>query len=303
MSSTVAGDGLAPTDEYTVLVAINNPGDAEQLMRTAVDLAVAHDGRVHVVSVIHKHHTSPFLLFEDEYIRAEFSGDRKRLIERATGVAQEAGVPVADSLLVGSSVSRTILDAIDDVGADAVLLGWRGESTASDRVLGTTIDPVVRRARCDVLVERVGLTTSTVDAILLPTVGGPHAELATEVTGAIAARNDATVDVLSVVGPDAPDREHDAATGHIDRSLELLPPDVETERLVIESDDIAGTILDVGEDHEVIVLGATRRGVLTRRIAGSVPRTVGAETDRPFVLTKRRPDRSRLGELIARWWP
>lgn len=302
MSSTVAGDGLTPTDEYTVLVAVNNPGNAEQLMRTAVDLAVANDGRVHVVSVIHKHHTSPFLLFEDEYIREEFSGDRKRLIERATGVAQEAGVSVADSLLVGSSISRTLLNAIDDIDADAVLLGWRGESTTSDRVLGTTIDPVVRRARCDVLVERVGLTTSTVETILLPTVGGPHAELATEVTGAIAARNDATVDVLSVIEPGADDRTRDMAAGHIERSLELLPADIETDRLVIESDDIAGTILDIGEDHDVIVLGATRQGVLTRRIAGSIPQTVGAETDRPFVMTKRRPDRSRLGDLIARWW-
>ncbi|MCL9812489.1 universal stress protein [Natranaeroarchaeum aerophilus] len=303
MSSTVAGNGLTPSEEYTVLVAVNNPGNAEQLVRTAVDLAVANDGRVHVVSVIHKHHTSPFLLFEDEYIKSEFSGDRQRLVDRATSVAEEAGVPVADSLLVGSSVSGVLLDAIDEVDANAILLGWRGGSTASDRVLGTTIDPVVRRARCDVLVERVGLTTSTVGTILLPTVGGPHAELATEVTGAIAARNDATVDVLSVIKPGADDRERDTATGHIERSLELLPPEVETDRLVIESDDIAGTILDVGEDHDVIVLGATRQGVLTRRVAGSIPRTVGAETDRPFVMTKRRPDRSRLGELITRWWP
>ncbi len=303
MSPTVAGDGLTASDEYTVLVAVNNPQNAEQLMRTAVDLAVANDGRVHVVSVVHKHHTSPFLLFEDEYIREEFSGDRKRLLERATDVAVEADVPVADSLLVGSSVSGVLLDAIDDIEADAVLLGWRGDTTASDRVLGTTIDPVVRRARCDVLIERVGLTTSTVETILLPTVGGPHAELATEVTGAIAARNDATVDVLSVVQPDADDRTQDIATGHIERSLELLPDRVETDRLLVESDDITETILEVGEDHDVIVLGATRRGVLTRRIAGSIPQRVGTETDRPFVMTKRRPDRSRLGELIARWWP
>lgn len=303
MSSTIAGEQLTPTDEYTVLVAINKPDNAEQLMRTAVDLAVANDGRVHVVSVIHKHHTSPFLLFDDDYIKEEFSGDRERLVDRARAVAEEAGVPVADSLLVGSSVSRSILDAIDEVDADAALLGWRGESKPSDIVLGTTIDPVVRRARCDVLVERVGLTASTVDSILLPTVGGPHAELATEVTGAIAARNDAVVDVLSVIEPDANDRSRDAATGHLDRSLELLPDSVETERLLIESEDIAETILEVGSDHDVIVLGATRQGALTRRIAGSIPQTVGAETDRPFVMTKRRPDRSRLGNLIARWWP
>lgn len=303
MASRIAGEELTPTGEYTVLVAVNNPGNVEQLMRTAVDLASANDGRVHVVSVIHKHHTSPFRLFSDEHIKAQYSGQRGQLVEQATSVAEDADVPVADSLLVGSSVARSILTAIDDVDADAVLLGWRGGGSTAEYVLGTTIDPVVRRAKCDVLVERVGLTASTVDSILLPTVGGPHAELATEVAGAIAARNAARVSVLSVVQPGANERTRDAASGHTDRSLRILPDDVDARPEVVESEDIAGTILDIATEHDLIVLGATRRGVLTRRIAGSVPQTVGAETDKPLVMAKRRPDRSWLGDLIAYWWP
>ncbi len=303
MSSTVAGEQLTSTGKYTVLVAVNNPENVTQLMRTAVDLAHVHDGRIHVVSVIHKHHTSPFRLFSDEHIKTEYGGQRDQLVETATTVAADADVPVADSLLVGTSVARAILSAIDEVDADAVLLGWRGERSTADYVLGTTIDPVVRRADCDVLVERVGVTAGTVESILLPTVGGPHADLATEVAGAIASRNDATVHVLSVVAPDANNRQRDAATGHVDRSVRLLPEVVDADREILEAEDIAGALLDAAAEHDLIVLGATRRGVLTRRIAGSIPQTVGADTDKPFVMTKRRPDRSWLDTLLEYWLP
>ena len=140
MSPTVAGDGLTASDEYTVLVAVNNPQNAEQLMRTAVDLAVANDGRVHVVSVVHKHHTSPFLLFEDEYIREEFSGDRKRLLERATDVAVEADVPVADSLLAVRRGVRFL----------AGQFGERRREPSNDPLAGglVAVDPADDRDSC-----------------------------------------------------------------------------------------------------------------------------------------------------------
>lgn len=300
MASTVAGERLQPTDEYTVLVAVGNPGTAEQLTRTAVDLARANDGRVHVVSVIHKHHTSPFLLFSDERIKREFAGGRDEIVTRAAQVADDAGVPVDDSLLVGSDVSRAITTAIGRLDADVAILGWRSERRTSDVVMGTTIDPVVRKAPCDVLVEKVGTTADRVESILLPTVGGPHADLATEVAGTIAAANDAEVTALSLVEPDASERRRSTGAEFVDAAADALAGTAPATTTVGEAADPIAGILEAAADHDLIVLGATRRGMLTRQVVGTTPRAVGTRADCPVIVASGRSQLSRVRRLVAR---
>jgi len=300
MASTVAGERLRPTDEYTVLVAVGNPGTAEQLTRTAVDLARANDGRVHVVSVIHKHHTSPFLLFSDDRIKQEFAGGRDEIVERAARVADDAGVPVDDSLLVGSDVARAITTAIGRLDADLAILGWRSERRASDVVLGTTIDPVVRKAPCDVLVEKVGTTADRVESVLVPTVGGAHAELAAEVAGTIAAANDASVTALSLVDPGATERERTDAATFVDETADALAGTAPVTTTVREAAAPAAGILEAAADHDLVVLGATRKGLLTRQIVGTTPRAVGTRADCPVIVASRRSQLSRVRRLVAR---
>ena len=302
MASTVAGESLTPTDEYTVLVAVGNPGTAEQLTRTAVDLARANDGRVHVVSVIHKHHTSPFLLFSDERIKQQFAGGRDEIVDSATSVAADAGVPVDDTLLVGSDIARSITTAIDRLDADLALLGWRSERRASDVVLGTTIDPVVRRAHCDVLVEKVGPTADGVASILVPTVGGVHAELATEVAGAIAAANDARVTALSLVDAEATERERTDAAEAVDGVADALAGTAPVTTSVREASDPVAGVLSAATDHDLIVLGATRKGLFARKIIGTTPRAVGSRADCPVIVASRESQLSRIRRLVTNVW-
>ena len=67
-------------------------------------------------------------------------------------------------------------------------------------MLGSVVDSVVTNADCDVLVERIG-PEAAVESILVPTAGGPHAEFATEVAGAIARTTGATVEAVRVIDP------------------------------------------------------------------------------------------------------
>jgi nucleotide-binding universal stress UspA family protein len=269
-------------------------------MRTAVDVARANDGRIHVVSVIHKPHTSPFLLFSDDRIKQEYAGGRKQVVERAIRVADDADVAVSEGLLVGSDVAGAITAAVDRTDADIVLLGWRSERRAADVVLGTTVDPVVRRANCDVLIEKVGPTADSVRSVLLPTVGGPHVELAAEVAGAIAVANDASVAALSVVPPDASERERAAAADTVEESAEAAAKLAPATTSVREAADPGTGILEAAADHDLIVMGATRKGPLARRIIGTTPREVGHHASCPVIVAKRRSGGSRVRRLFGR---
>ena len=291
---TVLKDDAGESDGRTVLVALANPDHVDQLLRTATDLAVG--GEVLVVSVIHKPVTSPFLLFSGRHIHEEYDERRPPVLERASVLAEETSVPVRRHLLVGSDVSEAILTARREADADAILLGWQERASASDIVLGATVDRVVGRAPCDVYVERVGATADGMDRVLLPTVGGPHVDPATALAEAVAEANDATVTVVSYVDPDADDADRSAAEVHVETAASMLSG-VDAETVVEPATDVAGGIVTRAEDHDLVVLGATRERSLRRPVVGSVAERVAKEATPPVVIAKRRRGRSFLDRV------
>ncbi|MFB6302466.1 MAG: universal stress protein [Haloferacaceae archaeon] len=297
----VVEDDPGPDTGYTIVVAVANPDRVEQLMRTAVDVAAAHDGRIRVVSVVHKPATSPFLLFSEERIEREFATDRRAVLDRAVAAADDSGVPVERSLLVGSDVADAVLSAVADAGADAVLLGWQDRSRPSDVVLGTTVDPVLRRAPCDVFVERVGRTADGMDGILLPTDGGPHAATASDLARAVARANAAAVTVVSYVPPDAAADAREAARDRVTATADRLSG-VAVETDVREAAAVGDAIATDADAHDLVVLGATREGGIRPRVVGSVARTVGRRAAPPVVIAKRRSDASLVDRALRRLW-
>ncbi|MDL5363583.1 universal stress protein [Halalkalicoccus sp. NIPERK01] len=297
-TGAASGDATA-NGTYRLVVAVGDPGYAAQLVRTAVDIARANDGEVMVITAVHKPHDSPFSVFSDERIRTEFAGDRREILDNALAVA-DGTVPVDGRVVVGTDVGRAIRSAVEELDADALLVGWHGRPRRDETVLGSTIDDLLRRASCDVLVERIGPTADGVDRVLLPVASGPHLPLAAAVAGAIADANDATVVVLSVIAPDATEAEREAARGHIEEATDLLAVPTETE--LREASGVADAIVEAASECDLVVFGATRRGVVRRRLVGSVPQAVGRRSDRTVIVTRRRLDPSILDRLAGRLW-
>ncbi|MCY4729676.1 universal stress protein [Natronomonas gomsonensis] len=274
------------TTEPEVVVAVGNPDHVEQLVRTAGDLARARDGRIRLVSVAVKSHDSPFELFSDETIRREYSGNRQALLDRATATAP-SDVPVEAELVVAKSVAAGVLDVAAAPAVEALFIGWHGPSRRSEVVLGTSVDRLLRRAPCDVYVERIGRTADGVNRVLLPVAGGPHVRPAATAAAAIAASNDATVTVVSVIPPGA-DREEPRRwlTAAVEALSATPGPEVTIETGVRESDNVEDTLVETATDYDVFVFGATRQSGLRKRLVGSVPRRVADRTDRTVLLAR-----------------
>jgi nucleotide-binding universal stress UspA family protein len=297
-TGAASGDATA-NDGYRLVVAVGDPSYAEQLVRTAVDIARANEGEVMIITAVHKPRDSPFSVFSDETIRTEFAGDRREILDRALSVA-DGTVPVDGRVVVGTDVASAIRSAAADLDADALLVGWHGRSRRDGIVLGSTIDDLLRRSGCDVLVERIGPTADGVDRVLLPVAGGPHLPLAASVAEAVAGANDAMVAVISVVAPNADEAERETAREHLAEATDLLS--VPTEAELREEPDVADAIVEAAEDCDLVVFGATRRGLIRRRVVGSVPQAVGRRSDRTVIVARRRPDASVLGRLASRLW-
>ncbi|MFB6101307.1 MAG: amino acid permease [Haloplanus sp.] len=279
---TVVHQAHPANRDYQILVPIANPDHAEQLMRTARDIAADENGEVLVLSVVTLPEQTP--LSEGR----EQAAERREILDRAMAVEAGGGdtdVPVNGIVRVGHHVDQAILHTITQHDSDSVLLGWRGQSPRRrDVVVGSTVDTVVREADCDVLVERIG-ADGDIDSILLPTAGGPHARYAAEVARAIAHTTGAHITVLQVVDPDD-EKGHELAHVSLDETGRLLD-DVAYETELVEDEDVAAAIVAETADYDLTIIGATREGVLQQLVFGAIPETVGREASGRVIMAKR----------------
>lgn len=274
-----------------IAVAVGNPDHAEQLVRTAVDVARDRGGEVVVVGVVVTHQESPFGLFTDEVIAREFGDERRAVLDRAVEVASGTGVPVSGQLFVASSVAKGVLHAVSELGCDCLVVGWQ-DRTRESSVLGTNVDRIVRRAPSDVLVEKIGAMADGVEAVLLPVAESPHAELAASVARAIAVANDARVDLLRVADGRGEQAARDLLAETADR---LTGVEVET---TIRDGDVADVIVAESESRDVTVLGSTRTGRLRKQILGSTPQEIARRAAGSVVVAKK-GERSLVGRLLG----
>ncbi|MFB6085836.1 MAG: amino acid permease [Halodesulfurarchaeum sp.] len=268
--------------EQRILVPVANPATVEQLMRTALDLAEERDAEIEVVSVVTVPQQTP--LSEGR----QFVEDERAVIDRAIEFADEESpdVPVSGKIRIGHDVSKAILNTVEQDDIDLVLMGWRSTPRRRDFVLGSNVDEVVTKSRCDVLVERVGgeYTKRTVESILLPTAGGPHAQFATEIVRAVARRNDATVEVIYVRSEESD--SDDRADSILDSTVAELEG-VQTVSDIVDGQDIADTIVEESANHDLTVLGASREGLLQQVVFGAIPEEVGRRAKSTVIMAKR----------------
>lgn len=288
-----------------VLVGVEDPEHVHQLVRTAGDLARAEDVGLRLVTVVAKPHNSPFGVFDDATIRRDFAGASQALLERAN---PPEGVDIERDVVVARSVESGLLQAVAESDPAALVVGWQGPTGRVDALLGTTLDTLVARARCDLYVERVGREAETVESVLLPVAGGPHVEVAARTASAIALSNDANVVVLSVA-TSADDIEAGRAAKFARDGTRAVQgadePDVPVETEIREGESVAATVAEAAADHDVVVLGATRQSNLRTRLVGSVPRRVVDLTNRTIVLSRAgsvvESPVGRLKGLLKRW--
>ncbi|MGN8215553.1 amino acid permease [Halococcus sp. PRR34] len=288
--------------DHRIIVPIANPDHVEQLMGTALDLARDENGEILVLSVVDLPEQTP--LSEGH----QYVDDRREVLNRAMALADggerstasrtsadersefdgAGDVPISGTVRIGHHIDDTILHTVEQYDGDTVLMGWGGwRARRRDVVLGNIVDTVVQEADCDVLVERIDPDASaSVESILLPTAGGPHAELAGDVAAAVARPTGVSVELLTVVDPNAPESERTEAQTTVDTAADALDG-VKTTATVAESDDVVDAIVDHSADHDLTVIGATRSGLLQQVVFGSIPERVGEAAESTVILAKR----------------
>lgn len=154
------------------------------------------------------------------------------------------------------------------------------------------------QAKCDVLVERIS-SVEDVDSILLPTAGGPHAEYAAEIARAIARPQDARINVVYVIDPEADEDERENARERLESTTDVIDDYDRVESSLLEGTDIAERIIEESDNHDHTVIGATREGLLQQIVFGGIPEEVGRRAKHTVIMAKHHQG---ITSRLTRWF-
>jgi len=310
-STTLIGEAVAPRDPtvreedaYRVVVPVSNPKTQRSLIRYAAASAANRDraGELIVVNVLE---VPPQMSPEQIELEEERVENQRELLENARDIAADLDVAIRTRAIVGRSAGETLLSVLSEEEADHVLLGWAGERRRRDVIFGSTIDPLLERAPCDVTLVKDPIE-SPGDVVTLAGTG-PHASAsATRAAELRRAFPESTLTLLNV----QPEPEEDAdlnpeTVGK--ETIETVANEAgleadEYETRIVVADDIGETLISEVADYDTICVGATGTSTVAQALYGSLPQRIVQENDSTVVMARgeQRAPRTIRQALIQR---
>jgi APA family basic amino acid/polyamine antiporter len=266
--------------QYRILVPLGPKERQPQLIRLATALAGDEGGEVLALRVVPLPEQVP--LREGEKVAREIES----LFSWSLSDEDTARVSLTPITRIARSVSQGILDTASEEECDLILLSWEGYTGTKGPILGPILDPVIENASCDVVLVK-GDVLTTLDTILVPSSGGPHAPIATQIALKLARLYGAQVTVLYVCreGATSEDRQHGLEM--IARTVRGLETDDLIKPKVITAAGVVRGILAEAKGYDLMLLGASEESLFDRFLFGTVPERIARRSPVPVMIAKR----------------
>jgi len=307
-----------PENVYRILVPLSAGIERQIMLETATALAHQMHGEVLPLQVIRV--ADPLAIERGQRL----AGEHNTLFQWSTRVAADSDVPTFPVTRLARSISEGILDTASEEQCDLILMSWITDPAARGGHMGHVLDPVVRRAPCDVAVMafqsdqlRQGEDSSSDGAaspdenvpalrirrIIVPTAGGPHAPLATRLALMLARHYDASTSTVYVADAQASPEEIKEGHKHIEETLakmrhqaQLLASsedevaalaEIPIESNVVPADSVVQGITSAAEESDLVFIGASEESLIDQVLFGTIPEQVARTCSSPVVMVKR----------------
>ncbi len=264
-----------------ILLPVRQVSEAEELLPLARAIAQGWIGHVLLFGIVHM----PAEKSLSEGMLAAQS--LRQQLERLA--AADPWVDMLPTARVTYTPWDEITQQVDQAKYDLLLLRWHQDQAA----FGADLHDVLVDPPCDVVIVRPGEPAS-LQRILLPVRGGPHAELALRISLALAKAYEIEITALHIAPP-APQSPQDAPFADLLPVLQQLPP---VTRIVTLQRQLQASILSEARQHGLIVMGATARpksepiaiGEMAARVLRSTKMTaIVVKTKREMILPDQVP--------------
>ncbi len=271
----------------TILVPLSRPEQAAILATFILPVAQSEGARVILL-----HIAFPAFVVEGGEVTQE-----TRIapwLEEVAGVFDEAGVEVQIVRREAYSVAGGIREAVRAFKPDLLALSWRRPGPGQADVEGVTLHDLLLDVPCDLVVWRGDQAASPPRRVLVPSAGGPNVALGFQFAEDFHRAYGSQLILLTVLPLSATEAQvHEARRALEARGQKVLaelsiPADAVHYQVVRAKTPEAGILQMATPDHaDVVIIGASREGVLHRIRFGEIPEKVAAQAKIPVLVIKR----------------
>ncbi|MFQ6058600.1 MAG: amino acid permease [Anaerolineae bacterium] len=275
---------IVAVKEYSVLIPVATERQAHLLGILGSAIAKDRDGEVFALHVVQV----PMQL--SIYEGRRFLKEARPVFDEVIRQAKELDVPVRTMIRIGRHVGKAIVDTARKRDANLILLSWPGYTRSEQAAFGRVIDYVAQNPPCDMAVIRFR-EREELKSILVPTAGGPNAELAMEMAVSQARQYEhqygqrVGITALYVCPP-----RPDPVVVHMGRAAiagTIADFNFPIEIKMISAPDVVTGILREAEKHNLVVMGASQERLFERLVFGTVPERVARQCPKTTIVVKR----------------
>lgn len=158
---TLEEEVKAPLEKkFKVLIPVANPDNVFSLVWNAYKLCGAKEASVELLHMVPVPKQVPL---SDAYKYMDTGNEA--IFEAMIYLAPK--FPVTTTVRYCRNVARGIISAAREKNVDMLIMGWRGKTYRKEFIFGSTVDPVIEKAPCDVVVFK-GCGKQNFKRILVP---------------------------------------------------------------------------------------------------------------------------------------
>ena len=286
-----------------LLVPLANPQTAPVLLQLAAAVARDRDYEIECLQVISiPRHNNPAQT-------AVSTTKSRRLLRMAEKLGRDWEIPVHTQIRVSHDTAQAILETIKERHVNLILMGWKAESpTTPGRIFGNVVDTLIRQAPCELMLVKLGhredvQSDGTKVAScplpvawhrwLIPIAGGPNSSHALQLIPALASHVAAPkLKVVQVFPPSTvlPD------TVGLEKAAYFLSQKLACKVVAIpvRSYSVSDAVIRLADSEQcdVLVLGASREGLLQQVVHGNIPEAIARGVNSTVILVRRVPEKS-----------
>lgn len=263
-----------------LLVPLSNPETAPILLQLAAVIARERHYELECLQVISiPRSQSP----AEAPVRTTKS---RRLLKQAEQLGQRYDIPVHTQIRVAHDPAYAILETIKERHIDLILMGWKGSTSTPGRIFGNIVDTVIRQAACEVMLVKLQEPVRF-NHWLIPIAGGPNAQEALRLLPALVKLGQESKVKVCQVFEQRPKAEELA-------HLHAVVADLETHLncpvgvCPAWGNSVPEAVLQVAaqQNCDVIMLGASREGLLQQVIKGNIPEAITRDSRCSVILVR-----------------
>ncbi|HEY9642091.1 MAG TPA: CBS domain-containing protein, partial [Coleofasciculaceae cyanobacterium] len=268
------------TGKGRLLVPLSNPKTAPALLELAAAIAREHQYELECLHVM----VIPRGQSPTEVTLRTTLG--RRLLRQAEQVGRQWQLSIHTQICIAHDPAQAMLEAIHQRHIDRVLMGWDGKTTTPGRIFGSVVDTIIRQAACEVVLVKFKDQPSF-NHWLLPIAGGPNAEAAKQLLPALLTLGHVPRVCICQVFDQEPIWQE---TQMLRQTVQQLNREINhsVSSRFVWGKPVPDAVLQLAgkEKCDVIILGASREGLLTQVIKGNIPEAIARTSDRTVILVR-----------------